>query len=261
MNHQEKLESFIGRMLVSNTGDKIGRISDIYLDDETGEPEWLAVHTGFFGTRLNFVPMHGANVKGDEISVSFDAAQVKAAPQSEADGSLSQEEEAQLYSHYNVQYSESRSDSGLPGGQGTESTEGREAVGRDTSGPTTDSAMTRSEEEMVVSKGQKEAGGARLRKYLVTEERTVTVPVSREEMRIEREPIGPDNYDAAMSGKELSEEEHEVVLSEEQVSVDKKVVPKERVRLGKDTVVEDKSVSADLSKEQIELDQEDSARS
>ncbi len=89
---------------------------------------------------------------------------------------------------------------------------------------------------------------------MVTEQQTVTVPVSREEIRVEREPITEENMAAAMSGPEISEEEHEIVLHEEQAVVDTKVVPKERVRLSTEEVVEEQQVSADLRKERIDME-------
>lgn len=127
-------------------------------------------------------------------------------------------------------------------------------VGRDVSGPTTDDAMTRSEEELRVGTESRERGRVRLRKYVVTEQVTKTVPVSREEVRVEREPITDANRDDARSGPEISEEEHEVVLHEEQPVVEKRTVPKERVRLDTETVVDEKQVSEEIRKEQVDVD-------
>jgi uncharacterized protein (TIGR02271 family) len=127
-------------------------------------------------------------------------------------------------------------------------------VGHDTSGPTTDDAMTRSEEELDVGTTEREAGRARLRKYIVTENVETTVPVQREEVRLEREPITDANVGAATSGPDLSEEEHEVTLHAEQPVVEKTVVPKERVRLEKDTVTDEERVSEEVRKEQIEME-------
>jgi stress response protein YsnF len=89
------------------------------------------------------------------------------------------------------------------------------ARGRDTSGPVTDDAMTRSEEQLRVGTETVEGGRARLRKYVVTENVSTTVPVSHEEVRVEREPITDANRDAALSGEPISEEEHEVALRAE----------------------------------------------
>ncbi len=111
-------------------------------------------------------------------------------------------------------------------------------MGHDTSGPTTDNAMTRSEEQLHVGTETRESGRARLRKYVVTEQETVTVPVQREEVRIEREPITDANRGEALDGPAISEEEHEVVLHEERPVVEKEAVPVERVRLDKETVTE-----------------------
>jgi uncharacterized protein (TIGR02271 family) len=127
-------------------------------------------------------------------------------------------------------------------------------VGRDVSGPTTDDAMTRSEEELRVGKASRERGRARLRKYVVTEDVQQTVPVQREEVRVEREPITDANVDAATSGPDISEEEHEVTLHEEEVVTEKRAVPKERVRMDKQTVTEEETVSEQVRKEQIEAE-------
>jgi uncharacterized protein (TIGR02271 family) len=96
------------------------------------------------------------------------------------------------------------------------------------------------------------AGRARLRKYVVTEPVSTTVPVSHEEVRIEREPVTDANAGAAMSGPDISEEEHEVTLRAERPVVDKEAVPVERVRLGTETVTEEHQVNEEVRKEQID---------
>jgi uncharacterized protein (TIGR02271 family) len=240
-----------GQTMVGSGGDKIGKIEEIYLDQETEQAEWALVHTGMFGSQATFVPIANASTHGDKVEVPFDKAQVKDAPKMEADGELSAQDEAALYSHYGLDYTASRADSGLPEGttNGDATPDGPPGVvGNDVSGGETDGAMTRSEEELRVGTTHRETGRARLRKHVVTENVTETVPVRREEVRVEREPI----TDAATSGADLSEEEHEVVLHEEQVVVDKTAVPKQRVRLDTDTVTEQRSVSEQIRKEQIE---------
>ena len=241
-----------GSNAVDSDGETIGTIEEIYMDAETGQPEWLAVKSGMFGSKVSFVPFAEASAANGDVQVPYDKQQVKDAPQAEADGELSQEEEASLYSHYGLDYSEYRSDSGLPEGNGGQS--GRDTVGRDTSGPTTDDAMTRSEEELRVGTSSRERGRARLRKYVVTEQVEKTVPVQRVEVRLEREPITDANVGDATDGPAISEEEHEVTLHEEEVVTEKRAVPKERVRMDKQTVTEDQTVSEQVRKEQIEAD-------
>jgi uncharacterized protein (TIGR02271 family) len=243
-----------GSSAVDSDGEKIGTIEEIYMDTETGKPEWLAVKTGLFGMKLSFIPVADASASNGDVQVPYDKAQIKDAPNVEPDGDLSQEEEANLYRHYGLDYSEARSDSGLPEGNGGQTERG--PVGRDTSGPTTDDAMTRSEEELRVGKTSREAGRARLRKYVVTEQVQQTVPVQREEVRVEREPVTDANVDQAVDGPAISEEEHEVVLHEEEVVTEKRTVPKERVRMTKDTVTEEQQVSEEVRKEQIEAEGE-----
>ena len=122
------------------------------------------------------------------------------------------------------------------------------------SSPTTDDAMTRSEEELRVGTASRERGRVRLRKYVVTEEVQHTVAVRREEVRVEREPITDANIDRATEGLAISDEEHELVLYEEEVVTEKRVVPKERIRLAKDTVTDEQQVSDQVRKEQIDVD-------
>ncbi len=234
-----------GRNLVGSDDDKIGTIDEIYIDNETDRPEWALVNTGLFGTKSNFVPLSGAQPSGEDVRVQVTKDQVKDAPSVESDGELSPEEEETLYRHYGLDYGTASA-----GDVDTDA----DTVGRDTSGPETDQAMTRSEEELAVGKRSRETGRARLRKHVVTENVTQTVPVQREEVRIEREPITDANAGDATDGPEISEEEHEVVLHEEEVVTEKRTVPKERVSLDKDTVTEEKQVSEEVRKEQIEVD-------
>jgi uncharacterized protein (TIGR02271 family) len=254
----ETAQAWQGRTMVDPAGDKLGTIDAIYVDDETGQPEWATVASGLFAAKTAFVPLAQAQATGDSVQVPYDKQQVKNAPTMRAEGQLSQDDEAELYRHYGLDYSEHRSDSGLPAGErdrdGVYDDVQDTAVGRDTSGPTTDDAMTRSEEELQVGTETRERGRARLRKHVVTEQQTVTVPVQREEVRVEREPITDANLDAATSGPAISEEEHEVTLREEEVVVDKRAVPKERVRLDTETVTDERQVSEEVRKEQIEVD-------
>ena len=292
---KDRILQFRGQDLVDRSGDKIGSIEEIYLDTQTGEPEWALVHTGLFGTKQTFVPLREASEGEGGLQVPFDKAQVKDAPKMDPDGQLSQNEEADLYRHYGMEYSESQSDTGLgeggagvatgtTGTAGTADTEGMRTtetsgtadmtgttagdrtagetgsfggappVGEDVSGPETDNAMTRSEEELAVGTRQREAGRARLRKYVVTEQVQQTVPVQREEVRVEREPITDANVDQATSGPALSEEEHEVVLHAEEPVAEKRVVPKERVRLDKEVEMEERTVSEDVAREEIDVE-------
>jgi uncharacterized protein (TIGR02271 family) len=254
----DTVQSWQGRTMIDPAGDKLGTIDAIYLDDETGQPEWATVASGLFTAKIAFVPLAQAQDTGDSVQVPYDKQQVTDAPTMQADGSLSQDDEAELYRHYGLDYSAHRSDSGLPAGTVDDIQD--DTVGRDVSGPTTNDAMTRSEEELHVGTQTRERSLARLRKFVTTEQQQVTVPVQREEVRVEREPITDANLDAATSGPEISEEEHEVTLREETPVASKRVVPKERVRLDTDTVTEERQVAEEVRKEQIEVDDQDQRR-
>ena len=237
------------RTMVDRDGSRIGPIDAIYLDDQSGQPEWALVTTGLFGTKASFVPLAQATQTGNDVGVPYDKQLVKDAPRVDPDGHLSEAEERQLWRHYGLDYDRTT----------RRPATSRDTVGRDSSGPTTDEAMTRSEEELRVGTTQRERGRVRLRKYVTTEQVQQTVPVQREQARVEREPISHANRDAATSGPELAEAEHEVILREEEPVVQKRVVPKERVRLGKDTVTDQERVAEQVRKEQIDV-QDDEGR-
>jgi uncharacterized protein (TIGR02271 family) len=258
MISQDQINSFVDGNVIDNDGDKVGNVGQIFLDDQTGEPAWVTVKTGLFGTKENFVPISQAQPDGSDLRVPFDKDTINGAPNVDVDQHLSPEDEAELYSYYGLSYDRSGFDSGQArtdlDGDGVFDDVQTTAVGRDTSGETTDDAMTRSEEQLSVGTEQREAGRARLRKYVVTEQQTVNVPVSREEVRLEREPVTDANVDRAVSGPDISEEEHEVVLTEEVPVVSKETRPVERVRLAKETVTDTESVTEEVRKEQIETD-------
>ncbi|WP_104118972.1 YsnF/AvaK domain-containing protein [Arthrobacter sp. B1805] len=243
--------------VLDSHGAKIGSVGQVYLDDQTGDPSWVTVKTGLFGTHESFAPLQGANVTGNDVTIGYTKDQVKDAPRIESDGNLSPEEEDRLYRHYGIAGHTGTTDytdtttTGTTAG--TTDYDRTGTVGHDTSGPTTDDAMTRSEEELHVGTERRQVGKARLRKYVVTENVTTTVPVSREEVRIEREPITGTNVGDALDGPAISEEEHEVILHAERPVVEKEAVPVERVRLDKETVTEQQTVTDDVRKEKIEL--------
>jgi uncharacterized protein (TIGR02271 family) len=236
-----------GATVRSASGEKIGTVAQVYVDDRTSRPEWVTVKTGLFGTKESFVPLGASRLDGAELVVDASKKQVSDAPKIDDDGHLSEQEEAEIYRYYGI--SDNRTGGyDLAGGEATG------AVGRDTSGPNTDDAMTRSEEHLVAGTEPVEAGRARLRKHVVTETQRVEVPVSHEEVRLEREPITDANRDAAYSGGEITDEEHEVTLRAERPVVGTEAEPVERVRLGKETVTGTETVSGEVRKEQVELD-------
>jgi uncharacterized protein (TIGR02271 family) len=266
----DTISRVIGQDVYDEAGEKIGSASEVYLDDETGQPEWVTVRTGLFGTKESFVPIRDADLTNDGVRVSVSKSRVKDAPKIDTDGHLSPAEEEELYRYYGygtgttagteTTTTTTESTTGMAtSGMTTDTTDTtaydeRGTVGHDTSGPTTDNAMTRSEERLNVGTRETEVGRARLRKYVVTENVTETVPVTREEVRVEREPITDANIGNALDGPAISEEEHEVVLKAETPVVEKEAVPVERVRLDKETVTEQAQVNEELRREEIEVD-------
>ncbi len=249
-----------GANVTGSGGDKLGKVDEIYLDNETSKPEWAAVKTGLFGSHVSLVPLAAADWAGGELTVPFTKDKVKGAPNHDPGREISADDEVELFTYYGIPYGgDTVTATGGPGqGQtgGTDIGYSQQTgtVGRDTSGPMTDDAMTRSEERVHVGVQRREAGRARLRKFITTETFTQTVPVSHEEVVLQREPITEANMGQAMSGGDLTTEEHEVILHADTAVVEKETVPVERIRVGTREVVEEQTVSAEVRKENIEVE-------
>lgn len=261
-------------LVVGPDGDKIGKAGQVFLDDHSDEPAWVTVKTGLFGGAESFVPLQDARMVGDDLSVPYEKSKIKDAPRVEdSDGHLSVEEENDLYRYYDMDHTngdhhrdhDGDRDRGQDrdrgrdlGAGGTDRSDARSDArgeGRRGTGSDADATMTRSEEQVNIDKQTESIGKVRLRKYVVTENVTKTVPVSHEEVRIEREPITEANRDQAETGTDIGEDVEEVELRGERVNVSKESVPVEQVHLGTETVTEDQQISEEVRKEQIETEE------
>lgn len=243
----EDVRQWQGLKVTDPQGNKIGEISDVYFDAETHRPEWGLVKGGFLGMHEHFVPLEQVRrIDEETIQVPYTQDKINDAPSVDADQELSQDEEQRLYSYYGMQYSRQASPTGYGQG-GMQGQQAQQRGGQDT-------AMTRSEEEMRVGTVRRPSELVRLRKYVVTENVQQTVPVSHEEVRVEREPITEANREKAMTGPEIRENVHEETLYTEEPVVEKRVVPKERVRLEKEQETEEETVTGKVRKEEVEVE-------
>ena len=258
--------------VIGEDGTKLGTVSAVYYDNNTNRPAWVAVRTGLFGTHVSLVPLAAAELRGEQLHVPFDKQQLKTAPHHDPGLELSPQDEMDLFAHYGLPY-------GDPSRRPDEASRGRDA-----SGPVSGEAMTRSEEQLRVRTESQPATRVRLRKYVVTEYQQVTVPVRREEIRLEREPtadVGPaapadvgvggapaggipagaatppptrSGIGGEVSDRVQSDDEHVVTLYEERPVVRTETVPVERVRLGAQFVTEQQTVGGQVRREELELD-------
>lgn len=251
---ERSYRAWIGHNLYDRGGSKVGAIENVYVDDSTGRPEWLAVSTGWFGTNVSFVPIQGTAQHQDGLRVGYDSETIKHAPHVESDGALSQEEERRLYQHYGFDYESGVDTFQTADRYDADYDEYRRDDIRDRTSTDHD-VITRSEEELRVDRRSEEKGRVRLHKYVVTEDETVTVPVQKERVRVEREPITDTNAESP-TGEEIAEADLETIVHEERPVVTTEAVPKERIRLEKDVVTEEETVSGKVRKERVEVDAE-----
>lgn len=235
-----RLDQMRGSPVYDSDGDKIGKVEEIFYDEQTRVPEWIGIGTGFFGTKRVVVPVKGAGAHEDGLMVRYSKEHVKDSPDIDEE-EISQRTEADLASYYGLGYSERHSDTGL-----TEGKAGRAGRGRKRD---EDQAVTRSEEEIEVGKRSEQTGQARLRKWVDTEPVALDVQLEREVARIRRERI-----DQPVGDHEFTEEEVEMPLHREKPVVQKQAVAKERVGLEKDVQTDKHTVEDELKKERVEVE-------
>lgn len=226
MNSQDLL----GKTIYSSDGETLGTTAQVFRNDRTGEPEWVSVTTGPSGASAAFVPVRDLREQDGVLHLPFPAATVRSAPaMAAADGQLSEQQQDQLYRHYET----------TAGGPIQDVTDG-------------EAAMTRSEERLRLGTERVVIGRARLRKYVTTEMVTTTVPVRKEHVVLETDPITDDDRGDVVGDSGRPHEDYEMILSEERVVVTTEIVPVERVRLRVETETVHEQVSAAVRKENIE---------
>ncbi len=237
-------------------GDKLGKVEEIYLDNETSKPEWAAVKTGLFGGHVSLVPMSAADWDGSELTVPFSKDLVKGAPNHDPGRELSAEDEVALFSYYGIPYGgDTVTATGAPQNTSTQNTQTVPQAPAPQAAEG-DGTLIRSEERLHVGVQEQVVGRARLRKFITTETVTQTVPVTHEEVVIERETLTGEE---AIPGGQLSEQVAEVTLHEERAVVAKETVAVEKIRVGTKEVTEQQTVSAEVRKENFEVETVDDA--
>jgi sporulation protein YlmC with PRC-barrel domain len=139
MTSGNELRDLVGSTAYDRAGEKIGTVGQVYVDDDTGQPTWVTVQTGLFGTCESFVPVEGAELGDERITVAYDKATVKDAPSICEDSHLSPQEEEQLYRHYGIEYvrlSQAVGTTADPDRDGVDDDEENTALGCDTVGET-----------------------------------------------------------------------------------------------------------------------------
>ncbi|MGX5359137.1 DUF2382 domain-containing protein [Kocuria sp. KH4] len=261
------VNALLSATAVGSDGDKIGKIEQVFLDDNTEEVTFVTVNTGLFGTKESFVPVEGAQQDGDRLVLPYTKAVVKDAPNVDADQHLSPAEEEEIYRYYQMNYSgaagrddryATETDHHAVAAAGTAGDGRNDRYADDTAdrydtaarADLDDNEVIRHEERLRVGKQREESGRARLRKYVVTEHESIDVPVEREEVRIERVPLDGTE----VTGGTIGEETVEVTLHEERAVVAKETVGVEKIELEKETVAETQRVDAEVRKEQVEIE-------
>jgi len=276
---ERELSAAIGSPAYGPDGEKIGTVEHFFTDDRTGAPTWVAVSTGLFGTRHSVVPATDATFADGSVRLPVTKDAVRTAP-SVSDQHLAPEDEALLRQHYRLDaagmpqspddvtthdLSQLPLDANAPSSRQDTPDIDRAATRGETvpvaavPPPPADGAMTRSEEQLRVTLQRYAAKRVRVVKYVVTEEVTVTVPVRREEIRIEEVPLDADVSTAAAGAMDTLAPTglpEVIVLHAERPVVSTEVVPVELVRLSTELVTEHVQVRDTVRRERVDVDED-----
>ena len=225
----QELSGMQGAPVYDEAGERIGSVEELFYDTQSNQPAWIGVGTGFLGTKRVLVPAEGARPEGEGVYVAYAKDKVKDSPDIDSD-EISADTEDELYAYYGAQGASSG------GGQG-------------------EASVTRSEEELRVGKRTTETGQARLRKYVETEPVSEDVELKRERATVTREPVNQP-----VSGTEIGEEQIDVTLRAEEPVVEKQAVVKERIGVEKDVDVDRETVTGEVRKERVEIEDADERR-
>jgi stress response protein YsnF len=269
MVSEQEISAAIGGTAYGSDGGKLGTIEAFFADDRTGTPSWVSISTGLFGTRQSVVPVAGATFTDGTLRLPVTADAVRSAPVM-AGEHLDPADEEVLRRHYGVAgatpFETPAEPSPAVQSPAVESAPVESAAVD--SPAVAPGAMTRSEEQLRVGTERVATTRARLVKYVVTEEVQITVPIRREEIRVEQVPV--DAEEGSWVGESLDVPPasagvgtpasgglpDEIVLYTERPVVTVEVVPVERVRLRVDTVEGQETVSGQVQREQIVVDQD-----
>ena len=281
MLSEREISTAVGGPAYGADGSKLGTIEAFFADDRTGAPTWVAVSTGLFGTRHSIAPVAEATFSDGALHLPVTSDAVKSAPPMTGDH-LDPADEETLRRHYGLTDTAAGVDTlppvspplpddatrvidttppAVPPTPGPRHAADREDTAR---AEGTDGAMTRSEEQLRVGTERVAATRARLVKYVVTEDVQITVPIRREEIRVEQVPIDDPADSDIRSGEALVADPvpssgglpDEIILHTERPVVSVEVVPVERVRLRTELVEGQESVTEQVQREQIVVDQD-----
>ena len=272
---EREVSAAVGGTAYDADGGKLGTVEHFFVDDRTGTPSWVAVTTGLFGTRTSLVPVQSAALEDGRLVLPVTKDAVRSAPEVGEGGHLSPDDEARLRRHYGLEVagtgepawtadSTGLTPAGAAPAEDEDERTGRHAAPAASDGSmASDGGMVRSEEQLRVGTEQVAATRVRIVKYVVTEEVQVTVPIRREEIRVEEVPLdavdepGESLVPAASGSGRVPDE---IVLHTERPVVSVEVVPTERVRLRTEVVQGQETVTRQVQREQIAVDQQGPTR-
>jgi uncharacterized protein (TIGR02271 family) len=277
-------ERFAGYEVYDQSGSKIGKVDDLFVD-ESDQPEYVGVKTGFLGTSSTLIPWEAVSSTDDEgraITVATDKETAKNGPAFDDDREITPEFESEVYSHYGLSRSSGSESSGSYGSYYSDDTDAGTvgpgmSMGDTESGEFREHALTdeginqsrgddlededelrvqRTEEELRAGTREREAGSVSVRKRVRTDRERLEVPTRHEEVSVERVPVS----EGTASEAQIGEDEVRVPVTEEEVVVEKRPVAKEEVRIRKDVVEDTEVIEEDVRREEIDVDDQTTRR-
>lgn len=248
----------IGYHVEDAAGGSVGKVHNLWTA-ENGQPVFVGVKTGWLFGKNHVVPASGAlvNDRRKIVQLPFTEDQIKNAPVFDESADISDYDQDRIFTYFGVTRPAAVTPSSWSA-EHMEETPPRPAEPTNTGRvPASEGAqkLQLKEEELKIGKRVVEAGGIRLHKVVRTETVTQPVELQREEIVIERVPAG----EARAAGERFDEQDIFIPLHREEPVIQKEARVREEVRVGKKTEVDQRQVSEQVRKEDLQVDRNDTA--
>ena len=200
-------------------GEKLGSVKEVFVDEQTGQPTFVEVNHGLFGMSSSLVPLRGHDFNGDDLKLAFSKDRIEGAPDFDSDKPLTPEAQSDIFKHYNL---ENAQDVTTYRDERTGTTAGAGAAGAGVAGAGVAGA------------------GAHAKDETVTTERTETT---------DRAAATDAN-----AGRNLTDNDNELIRSEERLDVNKERVATGEARLRKYVVTDTETVEVPVEREEVRVE-------
>ncbi len=243
MNTSHDYTTWLGRQVLDSEGNQLGRIRDIYEDEETGQASWASVQGGILGTSTYYIPLNDAHLDDADVRVNYDYDMIRAAPKMHGD-EFGKDMASELSNYYHHPQSETVANNTV-----TDNLDIDDDV-VDEDNVVTDKSVDLHKEQLDIDTEARPYAKARLHKYTVTRNETITVPIVEEHAKLVFDDSPSARTDVT---PDFGDRDVEIVLNREEPVVTKQVVRAGTARVQIEQTQREVPITAEIREEKVDL--------